>query len=125
MLSRTSGVSFAPLIDTERVMNYVGNDLAVLHQLIRLFCAGTPESLARIEESLKRGDHRTAVREVHRLKGQVGYFTLGRPWELLRQLEEKIQAKKNTDARKLAGQLHLLVEELALALQQWMKALDS
>lgn len=125
MLSQTADISFSSLIDTERVMNSVGEDLTVLQQLIRLFCAGVPESLTRIEESLERGDQRTAAREVHRLKGQIGYFTLGRPWKLLRQLEGEMQAGEDAGARHLVRQLRRLVEELTLALKEWMKLLDS
>ena len=75
------------VLDIATLLDGIGGDRKLLSELVRLFLADAPKSIARIERAITRGDLKRLQEAAHALKGSVGNFDSGRTLEAVRRLE--------------------------------------
>ena len=66
-------------------------------RLLRLFVNGHLDDMPRLRQALADGDHQTAERIVHSLKGAAGSLFISRVYELATQLNARIRAGATVD----------------------------
>jgi PAS domain S-box-containing protein len=103
-------------IDHTALLAGVDGDRRVLRELVRLFLADCPRSLAEIKEAIRRGDAGALGRAAHALKGSVGNFAAKSAFAAAQRLEIMSRDIDLDNVGKacvtLESELALLSEEL-------------
>jgi PAS domain S-box-containing protein len=76
-----------PAIDTEIILDLVGGDTLLLHDLITLFLDGVPAMRERIRAAIDEQDALGLNEAAHELKGAAGHFAASATVEAARRLE--------------------------------------
>jgi len=63
-----------PVLDRTTLMTRMGNDIALVRKIARLFVEDCPGMLARIRQAIARGDAEALRSEAHTLKGSAANF---------------------------------------------------
>jgi HPt (histidine-containing phosphotransfer) domain-containing protein len=84
-----------PLFDADAMMENLGNDMAMLAEVVVLCRENdTPRLLAELAQSIQNGDADTAAKAAHALKGLVGAFNANDAWAAAKLLEMTARAGK-------------------------------
>ena len=75
-------------LDADQILERVDGDVALLQELVTMFLEDCPRMMAEIEDAVGRADAGAVSRAAHALKGSIGNFASGGPFEAARQLEE-------------------------------------
>jgi len=110
--------SLTPVFDINEVLARVDGDKELLSEMAELFRESYPDYLSSIKEALTCADLQALTQAAHALKGSVGNFTLGEPFETARILE---QLGRQGDLQRASEVLEKLEEELT----RLMSALES
>lgn len=76
-----------PIFDLQDALERVDGDRAFLQQLIEVFYAGLPGSLAKIHKALETNEGETLAEAAHALKGALGNLSAIRAHDYARALE--------------------------------------
>ncbi len=77
----------ARILDADEILERVDGDVALLLELISMFLEDCPRMMADIEAAVGQGDAEAVSRTAHALKGSIGNFASGTPFEAARSLE--------------------------------------
>lgn len=102
----------------EEVLERVGNDRELLRDLVHLFLAGMPGSIASIALAIDRRDNTALFQAAHALKGSVRTFTEGDAALLVSELEASALANDFAAAHDLSVCLERALAQLGRALEQ-------
>jgi len=94
----------------------LGDDRAVLDELVRLYQADAPGHLQRLHEALARGDAGAVRHSVHALKGMLGVFAAERAMAAAQQLEQSVG---QDGCAVLMDRLNQCLQEFDQALAQY------
>ena len=75
------------ILDADYVLDRVDGDVALLQELVTMFLEDCPRMMAEIEAAVGRGDGGAVSRAAHALKGSIGNFVSGGPFEAAQRLE--------------------------------------
>jgi CheY-like chemotaxis protein len=106
-----------PTFDAAALMENLGNDKAVLAEVVRL-CRSTdvPRLLKDLADSLAAGSCQAAAKAAHGLKGMVGAFNATTAWNLAKHLETSAREQRLevllADADEFIRALRALLEDL-------------
>ncbi len=98
------------LVDVDEAMNRVGGDRELLRSMIAMFFEQYPQEMAKIRESLARGDAVGVQRAAHSLKGAIGIFGRKEAYAAAERVETQGRA---SDLSALAPALATLEEALS------------
>lgn len=107
-------------INRPDVLQRLGGNRELLQRLGSLFLQAAPESLEKMSRMLQDGEFEPLALEAHRLKGQVGFFTTGEPFQLTRTLESAAYAGNADAARESFAALRKLSIQLLEELQEFL-----
>ena len=109
----------APMVlDIATLLDGIGGDRKLLVELVRLFLADAPKSIARIERAIARGDLKRLKEAAHALKGSVGNFDSGRTLEAVRRLEAVARDSQLADAAAAFAAVKIEIACLIQALKR-------
>lgn len=74
-------------VDRSTILEQLGGDEEILHEIIDMFLASLPESIGRIRTTMNPWDAAKAEREAHKFKGAVGNFTRGTAYRAAADIE--------------------------------------
>ena len=107
-----------PLTDPCRpLLEQLGGDVQVLHEVIDLFLTDTPRILQALDASLSRGDGSSAARAAHMLKGSAANFDAPAVCQLARAVETHAREGRLDAAATVRQQLDAAVQQLLAGLR--------
>ena len=86
-------------VDAAEITARIGGDAELLADICRLFVTHSPEMLQALRAAAAAGDGAAMASAAHALKGSIGNFTQGRPFEAARSLEKASEAGDVDGAR--------------------------
>ena len=86
-------------VDEVEITARIGGDPELLADISRLFVTHSPEMLEALRTAAAAGNGPGMASAAHALKGSIGNFTQGRPFELARALEKTAEAGDLAAAR--------------------------
>jgi CheY-like chemotaxis protein/HPt (histidine-containing phosphotransfer) domain-containing protein len=116
---RTAGP--APDFDGRALLARVGNDRALLAELVGLFLEECPQRIAEIEHAIESGESEILRLAAHALKGSIGNFApKGRAYQTALALEKAAAEDGGAGAKDLAAALRAEIDRLAQSLQAFL-----
>jgi PAS domain S-box-containing protein len=103
-------------VDAAEITERIGGDPELLADISRLFVTHSPEMVAALHAAASAGNGAALASAAHALKGSIGNFTQGRPFELARALEKTAEAGDVAAARAAIPGLAREVEKLCRVL---------
>jgi HPt (histidine-containing phosphotransfer) domain-containing protein len=118
-----SGVELAmpssqPVIDRAAVLENLGDDLELFHQIIAIFLEDTPSKIGALQQALAAQDAQQLHTLGHTLKGSIANFGAPRATDAARVLENAAKLGDLTQAAQQVQELVTATEELCAALRQ-------
>jgi PAS domain S-box-containing protein len=113
-----------PRLDVEVGVNVaeitarIGGDEELLADISRLFVTHSPEMVQAVRTAAAAGDGAALASAAHALKGSIGNFTQGRPFEVARALEKAAEAGDLAGARAAIPDLEQQVAKLSRVLAE-------
>jgi PAS domain S-box-containing protein len=86
-------------VDAAEITARIGGDADLLADISRLFVTHAPEMLQALHTAAAAGNGAALASAAHALKGSIGNFTQGRPFEVARALEKTAEAGDLAAAR--------------------------
>jgi PAS domain S-box-containing protein len=103
-------------VDEAEITARIGGDPELLADISRLFVTHSPEMLDALRTAAAAGNGPGMASAAHALKGSIGNFTQGRPFELARALEKTAEAGELAAARAGIPELEREVAKLCRVL---------
>jgi len=103
-------------VDEAEITARIGGDPELLADISRLFVTHSPEMLDALRTAAVAGNGPAMASAAHALKGSIGNFTQGRPFELARALEKTAEAGELAAARAAIPELEREVGKLCRVL---------
>jgi CheY-like chemotaxis protein len=103
-------------VDAAEITERIGGDPELLADISRLFVTHSPEMVAALHAAASAGHGVALASAAHALKGSIGNFTQGRPFELARALEKTAEAGDVAAACAAIPALEREVEKLCRVL---------
>jgi len=103
-------------VDEAEITARIGGDPELLADISRLFVTHSPEMLGALRAAAAAGNGPGMASAAHALKGSIGNFTQGRPFELARALEKTAEAGELTAARAAIPELEREISKLCRVL---------
>jgi len=103
-------------VDEAEITARIGGDPELLADISRLFVTHSPEMLDALRTAAVAGKGPAMASAAHALKGSIGNFTQGRPFELARALEKTAEAGELAAARAAIPELEREVGKLCRVL---------
>ena len=103
-------------VNAAEITERIGGDAELLADISRLFVTHSPEMLQALNAAAAAGDGAAMASAAHALKGSIGNFTQGRPFEVARALEKAAEAGDLQSARAGIGDLEREVAKLCRVL---------
>ncbi|MEJ7591703.1 MAG: response regulator [Planctomycetaceae bacterium] len=107
-----AAVSQGMTFDPDVALQNVGGDIALLQEIIGLFCSEYPGMLTMIREGVSNGDANVVHRSAHMLKGSVSIFGPTDACDLAQKLETMGHDQNLSGADELVLQLERALSEL-------------
>jgi len=104
------------VINPEEILALLGDDRALLRELVNLFLQEAPRMLARIQQALACGDSKELERAAHSLKGALGNLAAPAAYEVALRLETLGREGDLTGAEKAFATLEAEIGRLKPAL---------
>jgi len=109
---------FAPAaVDGAALLDGVNGDRNLMGELVQIFEADVPGLLSRIESAIAEQDAGQLQEAAHALKGSVGNFSQGLPFEGARKLELMAKENRLADAARIFQQTRKEIGSLIRSLQ--------
>jgi two-component system, sensor histidine kinase and response regulator len=112
-------------IDEAALLDDFGRNSKVLTDVVGVFLADAPRYLERIRAASASGDAGAIADAAHALKGSVGLFTAGVPYEAVRALEQSAKARDRSAFDARVTDVELALSSLCLELEQMRERLVS
>lgn len=90
-----------PVYCLDKLVEYVGNDQAVLHEMIALFIGTSKEAVDQMNQCLDEADYTAISKIAHKLKPNLDIFGIDELHEPIRELEH--QSKNGGQLADLRG----------------------
>jgi PAS domain S-box-containing protein len=103
-------------VDAAEITARIGGDEELLADISRLFVTHSPEMLQALRTAAAAGDLLATASAAHALKGSIGNFTQGRPFEVARAVEKAAEAGDLAVARAAIAELEHQVDKLCRVL---------
>jgi PAS domain S-box-containing protein len=103
-------------VDAEEITARIGGDPELLADISRLFVTHSPEMMQALRTAAAAGNGPAMASAAHALKGSIGNFTQGRPFEVARTLEKTAEAGDVAAARAAIPELEREVGKLCRVL---------
>ena len=103
-------------VDQAEITARIGGDPELLADISRLFVTHSPEMLEALRTAAMKGNGPAMASAAHALKGSIGNFTQGRPFEVARALERTAEGGDVAAARAGIPELESEVEKLCRVL---------
>jgi CheY-like chemotaxis protein len=103
-------------VDEAEITARIGGDPELLADISRLFVIHSPEMMDALRTAAAAGNGPGMASAAHALKGSIGNFTQGRPFELARALEKTAEAGELAAARAGIPELEREVGKLCRVL---------
>ena len=103
-------------VDPEEITARIGGDPELLADISRLFVTHSPEMVQALRTAAAAGNGPAMASAAHALKGSIGNFTQGRPFEVARTLEKTAEAGDVAAARAAIPELEREVGKLCRVL---------
>jgi len=103
-------------VDEVEITARIGGDAELLADISRLFVTHSPEMLEALHTAAAASNGPAMASAAHALKGSIGNFTQGRPFELARALEKTAEAGDVPTARARIPELQREVGKLCRVL---------
>jgi PAS domain S-box-containing protein len=103
-------------VDADEITARIGGDPELLADISRLFVTHSPEMVHALQTAAANGNGAALASAAHALKGSIGNFTQGRPFELARALEKTAEAGDVAAARAAIPELEREVGKLCRVL---------
>jgi len=110
--------SSLPVIDRATVLENLGDDLELFHQIIAIFLEDTPSKIDALQQALAAQDIQQLHTLGHTLKGSIANFGAPRATEAARVLENSAKLGDLAQATQQVQELVAATEELCAALRQ-------
>lgn len=121
-LPGTAKPSSLPVIDRVAVLENLGGDLDLFHQIITIFLDDTPPKIEALQQALAARDAAQLHTLGHTLKGSIANFGAPRATEAARALENAAKLGDLAHAPQQVQELMAATEELCTALRQELGA---
>lgn len=117
---------FAPAgLDQAALLEGVNGNRKLFCELVDLFAADTPKLLSGIQRAIARNDAVRLKEAAHALKGSVGNFDPGAPFEAVRKLESIGRENKLAEAPAALAAAKAEIARVMRGLRQLKKAMNS
>jgi PAS domain S-box-containing protein len=103
-------------VDAAEITARIGGDPELLADISRLFVTHSPEMVQALQTAAAAGNGAAMASAAHALKGSIGNFTQGRPFEVARALEKTAEAGDVAAARAAIPELEREVAKLCRVL---------
>jgi CheY-like chemotaxis protein/HPt (histidine-containing phosphotransfer) domain-containing protein len=103
-------------VDEAEITARIGGDPELLADISRLFVTHSPDMLEALRTAAAKGDGAAMASAAHALKGSIGNFTQGRPFEVARALEKIAEGGDVAAARAGIPELEREVQKLCRVL---------
>jgi len=103
-------------VDADEITARIGGDAELLADISRLFVTHSPEMLQALQAAAAAGNGAAMASAAHALKGSIGNFTQGRPFQVARALEKTAEAGEVPAARAGIPELEREVGKLCRVL---------
>jgi PAS domain S-box-containing protein len=103
-------------VDEAEITARIGGDPELLADISRLFVTHSPDMLEALRTAAANGNGVAMASAAHALKGSIGNFTQGRPFEVARGLEKLAEAGDLSEARAGIPELETEVQKLCRVL---------
>jgi HPt (histidine-containing phosphotransfer) domain-containing protein len=103
-------------VDEVEITARIGGDSELLADISRLFVTHSPEMMQALHTATASGNGPAMASAAHALKGSIGNFTQGRPFEVARALEKTAEAGDVAAARRTLPELEREVSKLCRVL---------
>jgi CheY-like chemotaxis protein len=103
-------------VDAAEITARIGGDPELLADISRLFVTHSPEMMQALHAAAANGNGPAMASAAHALKGSIGNFTQGRPFEVARSLEKTAEAGDVAAARAAIPELEREVGKLCRVL---------
>ncbi|MRR50903.1 MAG: response regulator [Rhodocyclaceae bacterium] len=117
--------SSLPVIDRATVLENLGDDLELFHQIIAIFLDDTPPKIDALREALATRDAAQLHSIGHTLKGSIANFGAPRATEAARVLENAAKLGDLAHVTEQVAELVAATEELCAALRKEIGAPDT
>lgn len=104
--------------DPTAMLDRIGGDTRLFVELVEIFLEESPLLLDEIRLAIAENDANRLKHAAHTLRGAIGNFTVGGPYEIARQLESMARTNDLTTTRSALDSLTDGVEQLARALRR-------
>jgi len=111
--------------DPTAMLERIGGDMRLFAELVEMFLEDSPPLVDQVRQAITNNDAHRFKQAVHTLRGAIGNFTVGGPYELAKRLEPMAQIDNLRDARALFDSLAVGVDQLACALKLRVSCSDS
>ena len=125
MVGQSDQQSTAEAFDPTAMLDRIGGDLRLFAELVKMFLEDFPPLIDQIRQAINANDAPGFKQAVHTLRGAIGNFTVGGPYELAKRLEPMAQIDNLRDAQMLFDSLSAGVDQLAHALKLSVISSDS
>jgi PAS domain S-box-containing protein len=88
----TQGLDAEVGVDAAEITARIGGDPELLADISRLFVTHSPEMMHALQVAGRTGDAAAVASAAHAIKGSIGNFTQGRPFEMARAIEKHAEA---------------------------------
>jgi HPt (histidine-containing phosphotransfer) domain-containing protein len=75
-------------LNVEQILDWLGGDEKLLHEVIQIFIDEAPKSLDMLRRALGQGDADALEKIAHSMKGELGYLGISEVSQKARELEE-------------------------------------
>jgi HPt (histidine-containing phosphotransfer) domain-containing protein len=113
--------SAEPILDRAVMLLSVGNDLALLRELVEIFFAEAPGLQAQIRSGIGQGEAESVERAAHTLKGTLASFGALRARAVARDVELHAHEGRLADARPFIPQLEAELIQVFHALSDFLR----
>jgi two-component system sensor histidine kinase/response regulator len=106
----------ASLLDRDRIMDRLGENLDILNKVVLIFAEQYPNQIQTIEQAIQDQDSQRLQESAHQLKGAIGNFTQKAPYQSALRLEKMGREADLSQAETELANLRKTVEQLKTAL---------
>jgi HPt (histidine-containing phosphotransfer) domain-containing protein len=104
----------------EKVLETFMDDEELFEESIAMFLTNVQERLATLKTAVASSDAAVVMAEAHTIKGMMGYFSDGPPYEAAKKLEFMGREKKLDGAPDALADLEDKLGQLNQVLQAWI-----
>jgi HPt (histidine-containing phosphotransfer) domain-containing protein len=107
------------LFDRASALSHLDGDQELLADLIQIFLAEYPETIAKLRRAADSGDAEAVAVEAHMLKGSISNFGASKATELAFAIEKMGRGGTVADAPAAVARLSEMLETLRPQLSKW------